>query len=318
LAEWIYANQQAQAGVPERELVAKTTDYLHGRVFASEEDAEAAAEQFVSFCRGRAWIFTDVGDGLYQFSHRTFLEYFAALGLSRHVRNSDEFWSIFLPKVSRSEWDMVGQLALALFDENRDGAADEVLRLALDSLEILSPQAESNVLEWVLRSMAAVVPSPVIRRKCALVVLKRMMSATQAVLQDQLQIPPTDLPLVAEVAEENLGTMTDVLIEGLEEELAERESTDLVRASAAATILLKLPALADEETNSEGRAQGIWGERISLAKEALESRLVELSSKNVALALAAFHSDLISLETLIGSHGLSAAFAHLEARFGAE
>lgn len=314
LAEWIYGNQQVQAGVPERELVAKTIEYLHGRVFDKAEDAEAAAEEFVAFCKGRAWVFTEIGGDLYQFSHRTFLEFFAALGLTRRIRDSDQFWSIFLPKLSRSEWDMVGQLALALFDEKSEGGADEILRLALDSLEILSARAESNVLQWTLRSMAAVVPSPVIRRKTMLAVLNRIMSAIQTGFENDLTIPLTDLPLVAQVAEENLGTMTDVLVDGLEAEL---NSADAVRASAAATILLKLPLLADldKESKSGRHVERIWRERITAAIAIYESRLVELSRGNLALALAVYHDDLINSEALIARHGLSAAFAHLEAHF---
>ena len=317
LAEWIYGNQQVQAGVPERELVAKTTEYLNGRVFDKAEDAEAAAEEFVAFCKGRAWVFTEIGGDLYQFSHRTFLEFFAALGLTRRIRDSDQFWSIFLPKLSRSEWDMVGQLALALFDEQTEGGADEILRLALDSLEILSARAESNVLQWALRSMAAVVPSPVIRRRTMLAVLNRIMSAIQTALGNDLEIPPTDLPLVAQVAEENLGAMTDVLIDGLGAELY---STDAVRASAAGTILLKLSTLADLENESKsGRhVERIWRERITAIIPIHESRLVELSRENLALALAIYHVDLINSEALVAWHGLSAAFAHLEAHFEVE
>ena len=42
-----------------------------------------AAREFVEFCRGRMWVFTDAGttvsgQRLYGFTHRTFLEYFAA------------------------------------------------------------------------------------------------------------------------------------------------------------------------------------------------------------------------------------------------
>ena len=314
LAEWMYSNRQAQTSVPERELVAKATEYLHGRVFDKAEDAENAAEQFVAFCKGRAWVFTEIGDGLYQFSHRTFLEYFAALGLTRRIRDSDQFWSFFMPKLSRSEWDMVGQLSLASFDDTHDGGADEVLRLALDSLDILSARAGSNVLQWVLRSMAAVVPSPAMRRRVALVVLNRIISAIPAKFAESLEFPAIDIPLVVEVAEENLAIITDTLIEGLGAELASKDSA---RASCVGVILLKLPELADEEESSAGRrVKEIWSEHIATAKESHASRLLELSRESLPLALAACQDDLISVERLIEWHGIAAAFVHLRAAFG--
>jgi hypothetical protein len=77
LAHWIYADEALQSGVTEQRLVAKTTDYLCPKRFEDRDEAEGAAKQFIEFCRGRAWVFTDTGttkegDRLYQFTHRTF------------------------------------------------------------------------------------------------------------------------------------------------------------------------------------------------------------------------------------------------------
>lgn len=67
----------------ERELVEMTTEILQDRGFESQDDARDAAREFIEFCRGRLWVFSDVGttaagESLYGFTHRTFLDYFAA------------------------------------------------------------------------------------------------------------------------------------------------------------------------------------------------------------------------------------------------
>jgi hypothetical protein len=141
------------------------------------------------------------------------------------------------------------------------------------------------------------------------------VSEISARFAEELQIPPSDnISLIAEVAEENLMTMTDTLIEGLEAELT---SKDDLRAACAGTILLKLTELADleQEGNSGRSVKMIWDERITRAITTYTARIVELSHENLAVALAAYHAHLISVADLIDWHGVTAPFEHLTARF---
>ena len=83
LAHWLFVRGEATPVVTEAELVFETAKYLHGRRYEDLSEAETAAREFVKFCKGRAWVFTEVGltehgDPLFAFSHRTFLEYFTA------------------------------------------------------------------------------------------------------------------------------------------------------------------------------------------------------------------------------------------------
>jgi predicted NACHT family NTPase len=87
LAYWLLTRPDAEPSVTEAELVERVTGYLHGRRFDHPDDAASAAREFVAFCRGRAWVFTEVGsdaqgDALFTFTHRTFMEYFAAAYLA--------------------------------------------------------------------------------------------------------------------------------------------------------------------------------------------------------------------------------------------
>src|ERR1019366_2769688 len=83
LANWIYSDTRLQSGVTEDQLIKKASDYLLQRRFERSDEALGAAKSFVDFCVGRAWVFTDTGttaagDNIFQFTHRTFLEYFTA------------------------------------------------------------------------------------------------------------------------------------------------------------------------------------------------------------------------------------------------
>jgi NACHT domain len=164
LAHWIYSDQRLGTGVTERQLVREASRYLCPRRFEDPDDARAAAEAFISFCRGRAWVFTDIGttpDGerLYQFTHRTFLEYFTAAYLVRTQRRPEELAKLLLPKIASGEWDVVAQLAFQLQSEDED-AADELLELLLQAVEEAEDQRAATLLSFAARSLEFLVPSP--------------------------------------------------------------------------------------------------------------------------------------------------------------
>ena len=83
LAYTIFENESIQKGMNEYKLIDKAKEYLLDRLYENEYEAEEAAKDFIYFCKGRAWVLTDTGttkkgENIYQFTHRTFLEYFTA------------------------------------------------------------------------------------------------------------------------------------------------------------------------------------------------------------------------------------------------
>lgn len=74
LAHWLLVRGEATPVVTEEQLVSETASYLHERRYEDVDEAVRAAREFVEFCKGRAWVFSEVGstaegDPLFTFSH---------------------------------------------------------------------------------------------------------------------------------------------------------------------------------------------------------------------------------------------------------
>ena len=81
-------------------------------------------------------MFTDVGttpDGqpIYNFTHKTFLEYFTAVYIIRTHNEPKELWSILQPKIVDRSWDVVAQLCFQMLHEQVEGASNILLDILL-------------------------------------------------------------------------------------------------------------------------------------------------------------------------------------------
>ncbi len=172
LANWIYQDATLQSGVAERGLITKAQEYLERWLYEDHVEALHAAEQFIAFCRGRAWVFTDVGttrDGerLYQFAHRTFLEYFAALYLVRQNASPARLLELLLPRIAKREWDVVSQLAFQLLHRNVEGAGDELIENLVKGALSRKGKTSLNLFEFGARCLQFIVPKPKVTRSLA-------------------------------------------------------------------------------------------------------------------------------------------------------
>jgi hypothetical protein len=165
LAWWLFTREQTQVAVTERELVAETTIFLHGRGFESEDDARGAASEFVQFCRGRMWVFSDAGttssgETLYSFTHRTFLEYFAAAQLAYDSDTPERLARTLASHLARGEWEVVGELAVQIKDNTSTSGAQRFYAELLAERRRRSPVGRSGILQFLARTLRSVDPSP--------------------------------------------------------------------------------------------------------------------------------------------------------------
>jgi len=163
LAWWLFTREDVQSAVTERELVNATAEFLRSRGFESE-DAATAAREFVEFCRGRMWVFSDTGttasgERLYAFTHRTFLEYFAAAQLAYDSDTPEQLGQAIKTRVTQNEWWVVAELAMQIKDRTSNGGARRIYAVLLGD-----PPRPSEELAEMLRFLAlglrSVDPSP--------------------------------------------------------------------------------------------------------------------------------------------------------------
>ena len=170
LAWWLFTRDSTQTSVAEYELVATTTEFLHGRGFESRDDAREAAQEFIEFCRGRLWVFSDAGttasgEKLYAFTHRTFLEYFAACQLAYDCDTPERLARAIAPHISRGEWEVVCELAVQIKDATSREGARRIYDALLDERRRRSTEGRNNILQFLARALRSVDPFPeVIRR----------------------------------------------------------------------------------------------------------------------------------------------------------
>ena len=181
LAWWLFTRDNAQSAVTERELVTATTEFLHGRGFESEDAARQAAREFVTFCAGRMWVFSDAGttvtgECLYSFTHRTFLEFFAAAQLAYDSDTPEKLARALAPHVARGEWEIVAELAVQIKDSTSRDGAQRIYAELLGERRRRSVEGRSNILQFMARTLRSVDPTPTLIRRLAGEILDFMFS----------------------------------------------------------------------------------------------------------------------------------------------
>jgi hypothetical protein len=165
LAWWLFTRDNSQTAVTGRNLIGATTDFLHGRGFESEDDARDAAHEFIEFCCGRMWVFSDAGttatgEKLFSFTHRTFLEFFAAAHLAYHSDTPEQLARTLAPHAARNEWDVVGELAIQIKDGTSAEGAGRIFECMISERRRRSREGRSNILQFLARSLRSVTPAP--------------------------------------------------------------------------------------------------------------------------------------------------------------
>ena len=184
LAHWIYSDERLQVGVTRPQLVTKATEYLYGRRFEDKDEARGAAAEFIELCKGRAWVFTDTGskasgERLFQFTHRTFLEYFTAEYLARTNSTSEQLLNVLRPHIIRREWDVVSQVAVQIKGKQAEDSADDLLSALLDEVDKAVDDDVTNTLSFCARALEFLVPSPQVTRRVVAAVVEAAMSDTR-------------------------------------------------------------------------------------------------------------------------------------------
>ncbi|MGV9366722.1 NACHT domain-containing protein [Amycolatopsis sp. NPDC003731] len=158
VALWAYTSTDHAKGIPRSTLKRRLTRFWQRR-YENIEDAETAATKLLKLWSGRTWILTDVGtseskrEEIYKFTHRTFLEYFAACELVKCNPSPVKLWKQLAPRLYEGSWDIVSQLAIQKLDGSYSDAADKTVNLLLDSLTQVNIFTRTNLLSFASRNL---------------------------------------------------------------------------------------------------------------------------------------------------------------------
>lgn len=160
LAFIMFTDSRYAIGVTEGELRRIAVGYLWPSTFSTEREAELFCNSLIEHCRDRAWVFTDVGtdplgEARYQFTHRTFLEYFAAAHVVRRHKVSERIVPVLLPPILSGEWGLVPLLVLQILSRLFDDDADAAVNLMLDT-QPADEIASQNLLLFLFEVLGAI------------------------------------------------------------------------------------------------------------------------------------------------------------------
>jgi len=328
LAHWIYSEETLLGGVTEEKLIFKAKEYLCPRRFENEDEAEKAARDFITFCRGRAWVFTDVGttaDGerLYQFTHRTFLEFFTSAYLVRTHVTSKKLLETLLPRISRGEWDVVAQLAFQLQSKNVEGASDDLLTKLIELTQNGYTQSylkkSGNYLSFAVRCLEFLIPSPKVLRLIVTSCVDYCIAFGREVINKDIQsdirsnITREDLPerILAALF---LATTENqpVIRDSVEKIIINRinDSEEIISVLALELgVYIEFPSYLISGVYSEKPIDRVFYK--GLSKRILSQHknlIIKLCPKYKKCCFIAFENDYIRIKDIIDFHGIKFLF----------
>jgi NACHT domain len=314
LAHWIYTNDRLQAGVTEPELIKSATKYLMERRFEDADEAAFAAGKFIEFCRGRAWVFTDTGtkktgERIYQFTHRTFLEYFAAGHLIRICSTPEALGKLLIPRISHQEWDVVAQLALQLQNKNVEDAAEKFLTQVMDQCASGAALEQYSLLSFGLRSLEFLVPRPEITRRLAEMAFTFYLRRPFQDIKRSTQLRPESreralITLFQGAAAENRSPLSLTTETRLTKEIADDDDEVATRAlELLRHSLAQRAGLDDDDQSVNSEAIRYWRTvREKVLTKGLERRRL-LARKCFRIAFDEFLDGGINAHEFIEWHG---------------
>jgi hypothetical protein len=317
LAHWIFADEALQGGVTEQQLTEKASEYLGEWRFDNHAEAEKAARDFIEFCRGRAWVFTDTGttkegERLYQFTHRTFLEFFTAAHLVRTRRTPGDLGGFLRPRISSREWDVVAQLAFQIQNNNIEGAGDELLKDIIDEGRETKSVEGLHLLSFAARCLEFMVPRPKIAREVSTACVEHCMDWGLAQTREDiprgnsepLEIFPGLLSCAAENRLIVAGTIQTILTDRINNG-KERES---ILAIDIAMHLMWFFHLGRKGQAVPSDISAFWSNVTETIYADCSQRVASLSPRNLQVCIEVFNRGKIGITELRKWHGTEAIF----------
>ena len=313
LALHMYSKETPQ--MRRQELVNFIKNYLLDKRFDDADIAEAAAEGFIDFCKGRAWVLTDVGEEKYGFTHRTFLEYFSASQLVRLHTSADRLFDVLRDRLIARQWDVVAQLALQILGRTVEDGSDDFLSLTIEAANTAEPLAKANLVLFASKALQFIVPRPDVLRSIITSSIQLLGSTAKGKRHSGRDyLKPSDQAAIhlLEVALELRPEVSKLAREAIGLSLKDNWQQETLLALAVAPWLL-------QHVGSEEVIRIDWTFWEPWATENLDyfSEYVNLAATRYYwLDVRRVGAGLTALEDLISRHGPLSLFEYQIANYG--
>ncbi|WP_427136583.1 NACHT domain-containing protein [Pseudarthrobacter sp. S9] len=161
LAWLFHSSQNARSGVEERQLVRLLAEFFRRNAGVDVSESSSRARRFLEFCADRAWLLSaqyrnDRGERIFSFTHRTFLEYYAAQAIVKRSEHLGVIVSAIRSAFVHDPSSVLCDLILQYYDSTKyDGGAD-ILLVLLKAPEHEVDQAAEARLSLCLRLADAI------------------------------------------------------------------------------------------------------------------------------------------------------------------
>lgn len=276
-----------ESGATEKNLRSVIQKFFARNSISRDASASAAeASDFLEFCSGRAWLLNRVGtnsrgERLYDFAHRTFMEYFAACYFSRQSVTADSLAVKLLPIIQERKSGVVAQLALQQFDiAHVDGLDKSIEKL------LAIGRGDRSIYLFLLDLLRYVVPGLNVLRK----VLGESAIFVGGSLDEQIarslsQLPTNVLTVLEEVSRYHMGEEVGNLKLGVRHAIGGGICRLIVaRARSGSSDQINVSV----RTSKHSWFYGMLGRHLTV-----------LSSDNMDVLLKMQHKGLIALETYL-------------------
>jgi hypothetical protein len=131
IARWFFTTPSTGGGLDEQILTKVISNFMKDMLGFDPADAERDARDFLGFCASRLWLLAKVGTGhggvrIFNFTHRTFYEYFAADAIARATKNEHGIAGQIVESFKTDATSVLPELLIQAYDEYRERGAANV------------------------------------------------------------------------------------------------------------------------------------------------------------------------------------------------
>ena len=155
IALFYFKSQAAQSGVQERQLTKIIASYLEDSAGVLPAQAKFRAKKFLDFCAGRAWLLgvdgTHAGERVFTFTHRTFMEYFAAEGMVRTNNDAASLAEVIIREYEKNSASVLPDLIVLAAEAGARGRVRELLTEIKQRERLIAGKGEGRLLPLRMR-----------------------------------------------------------------------------------------------------------------------------------------------------------------------